>query len=189
MHAHPARMDTTELTRVLQNIHRLDVLAFGWCHRRRAEALLFSAARWISKSADGWLYLLLPLLFLSSGSAQAPVLLQRLALAFACERAMYFVLKNTCRRKRPPEVLPGFRSLVTAGDRFSFPSGHTSAAFLFAALCTQCFGPWAALFLYPWACCVAASRVLLGVHFPSDTVAGALLGSAFALVVSARLAA
>lgn len=172
-------------TGLLQNIHRLDLLAFGWCHRRSAEAMIFVAARWISRSADGWLYLLLALLFLASSAIDAVAFVTLGFQAFALERTAYLLMKNTCRRRRPPDILPGFRSLVIASDRFSFPSGHTSAAFLFAGLCTQEFGFWAALLLYPWACCVGASRVFLGVHFPSDTAAGALLGSS--LLLSAHL--
>ncbi len=175
----------SEVTTVLQVIHRLDLLAFDWCHRRRAEALVFSAAHHVSRSADGWLYLLLPLLYLGTGATGAPGFVELATIVFSVERTLYFVLKNTCRRRRPPEILPGFRSLVTASDRFSFPSGHTSAAFVFAGLCTLQFGAWAALLLYPWAVCVGASRVFLGVHFPSDTAAGAVLGSTLLVVAAA----
>jgi undecaprenyl-diphosphatase len=176
-------------TALLQNIHRLDLLAFGWCHRRSAEAMIFVAARWISRSADGWLYLLLALLFLAARASDAMAFITLGCQAFALERTAYLLTKNTCRRRRPPDILPGFRSQVIAADRFSFPSGHTSAAFLFAGLCAQEFGFWAALLLYPWACCVAASRVFLGVHFPSDTAAGALLGSSLLLAAHALFAA
>jgi undecaprenyl-diphosphatase len=162
---------------LLEKIREVDFATFAWCHRKPADSPLFSAARKISRSADGWLYLALPLAYILYASPSALRFATLSAWVFAAERSVYFVLKNTCRRRRPPEVLPGFRSLVVASDRFSFPSGHTSAAFLFAGLCSLEFGAWAAVILYPWAACVGASRVLLGVHFPSDTVAGALLGS------------
>ena len=109
-------------TALLQNIHRLDLLAFGWCHQRNAEAMIFVAARWISRSADGWLYLLLPLLFLASNTIDAAGFIALGCQAFALERTAYLLMKNTCRRRRPPDILPGFRSLVIASDRFSFPS-------------------------------------------------------------------
>jgi undecaprenyl-diphosphatase len=182
-------MDTAGDTGLLQDIHRLDILAFGWCHRRSAEAMVFIAARWISRSADGWLYLLLALLFLATGAIDAAPFITLGSRAFALERTVYLLMKNTCRRRRPPDILPGFRSLVIASDRFSFPSGHTSAAFLFAGLCTQEFGVWAALLLYSWACCVGASRVFLGVHSPSDAAAGAILGSALLLAAATVFAA
>jgi undecaprenyl-diphosphatase len=169
---------------ILQNIHRLDVRTFGWCQRRSSEHLVFRASRWVSRSADGWLYLLLPLLYCLSAGSPAQRFAWLAAAAFSIERLIYWVLKNTCRRRRPPDILPGFRSLITASDCFSFPSGHTCAAFLFAGLCSLEFGPWAACTLYPWATCVGASRVFLGVHFPSDTLAGALLGSAVLIAVT-----
>lgn len=162
---------------MLARIRDVDFATFAWCHRKPADSPLFAVARRISRSADGWLYLALPLVYFLYATPVALRFAILSAWAFTAERSVYFVLKNTCRRRRPPEVLPGFRSLVVASDRFSFPSGHTSAAFLFAGLCSLEFGVWAGVLLYPWAVCVGASRVLLGVHFPSDTVAGALLGS------------
>lgn len=108
--------------------------------------------------------------------------------AFVSERACYFVLKSHFRRNRPPQAIPGFQSVVQPSDQFSFPSGHTSAAFL-AATMVYLFLPEIGWILYPWACTVGMSRVLLGVHFPTDTVAGALLGSSIAIVSFTLLAA
>jgi undecaprenyl-diphosphatase len=172
--------------KLLAGIQRLDLLTFGWCHARTRINALSSAARKVSRSADGWLYLWLPLLYTVIYGGEARAFVSTAALAFALERLVYLVLKNTCRRRRPPDFIPHFRSLVTPGDTFSFPSGHTSAACLFAGLCAGEFGLWATLLLYPWAALVGVSRVLLGVHFPSDIVSGALLGSSL-LIASQEL--
>jgi len=103
--------------------------------------------------------------------------------AMAVERLFYVVLKNKLKRRRPQEYMPGFKSLITASDRFSFPSGHTSAAFCLATATGIILGgPF--IVLYVWASFVALSRVVLGVHFPGDTVAGALLGSGVALATA-----
>jgi len=174
--------------KLLSAIQRLDIVAFDWCHQRKHRILFAAIARRLSRSADGWLYVLLPLLYLAAGSQGAETFIGLALIAFAVERLVYFVLKNTCRRRRPPDLLPGFRSLVIASDKFSFPSGHTSAAFLFSGLCAGEFGPLAAILLYPWACAVGASRVILGVHFPTDIVAGAALGSSILLVARQVLA-
>ena len=96
--------------------------------------------------------------------------------AFAVERPIYFILKNTLKRRRPPDIVPNFKCLVTPSDQFSFPSGHTMAAFLLTGLVVVEFGA-IALPMYLWATAVGASRVILGVHFPSDILAGASLGS------------
>ena len=178
--ADPAVMELSD-RKLLAGIQKLDLLTFGWCHARRRIGVLAAGARRVSRSADGWLYLLFPLLYSLMYGADAKAFVSLAALAFALERAVYAVLKNTCRRRRPPDFIPDFRSFVTPGDTFSFPSGHTSAAFLFAGLCAGEFGLWAAMLLYPWAALGGVSRVLLGVHFPSDIVAGALLGSGLLL--------
>jgi undecaprenyl-diphosphatase len=170
-------MNQPDLLQMLAGIQNVDLATFRWCQSRRRLAVLARVARLISRSADGWLYLLLPLLYVAWQGSAALDIVALAAIAYACERACYFVLKNTCRRRRPAELLPDFHSFVMASDRFSFPSGHTSGAFMFAALCTHEFGSIAALILYPWAMLVGASRVVLGVHFPSDIVAGAMLGS------------
>jgi undecaprenyl-diphosphatase len=172
--------------KLLAGIQQLDLLTFGWCHARARINTLAEMARKVSRSADGWIYLLLPLLYTLIYGGEARAFVSIAALAFGLERLVYLVLKNTCRRRRPPDFIPHFRSFVTPGDTFSFPSGHTSAAFLFAGLCAGEFGMWAALLLYPWAALVGVSRVLLGVHFPSDIVAGALLGSGL-LIASQEL--
>ena len=97
-------------------------------------------------------------------------------LAFAVERAVYWVLKNTCRRNRPQDAIEEFTSFIIPSDKFSFPSGHTSAAFLFTVLVAS-QQPVLLPPLVLWSSCVAMSRIFLGVHFPTDTLVGAVLGT------------
>jgi undecaprenyl-diphosphatase len=153
---------------------------------RQSQSWLALRARAVSRTADGHLYVILPLL-LSMVSDAGDRLVLATALAFGAERAIYWVLKNTLRRKRPAQALPGFQSTIIAADEFSFPSGHTSAAFLFATLLFLHFGPLA-LPAYGWAMAVAMSRVYLGVHFPTDTLVGAALGTGLGLAVTGLLA-
>ncbi|WP_239649565.1 phosphatase PAP2 family protein [Methylocucumis oryzae] len=91
------------------------------------------------------------------------------------ERPLYFILKNGFRRNRPEAALKDFRSVITPADQFSFPSGHTSAAFMMATLVGY-FIPSLMIPLYCWAALIAFSRVVLGVHFPTDTLMGVVLG-------------
>ena len=164
--------------RLLHSIHSFDVRAFDWCMARRHRQLLTGVGRLISKTADGPLYVLL-VLFLwwygFNGVAMA------LVVAFAAERTLYFVMKNSFKRNRPQQALPGFTSFITPSDQFSFPSGHTSAAFLVAAYLAL-LAPQFWLAFYLWSCLVGVSRIFLGVHFPTDVLMGSILGSSTALI-------
>jgi len=150
-------------------------------HRRR---LLL--ARTLTRSADGPAYALLPLgILLVNGRAAIPFLLVAIA-AGLFERALYFGLKPRLRRIRPSDRYADIKAHVRPPDRFSFPSGHTSAAALVAVLLASRL-PGLGPFLAVWVAGVGASRVCLGVHYPSDVLAGALIGSAIgwaALAVS-----
>jgi len=131
----------------------------------------------ISRSGDGLLYLILPSLYWLINPVHGRTFFTLAGIAFFLERCIYYVLKKNLKRRRPPAAIPGFRSLVIPSDEFSFPSGHTSGAFLFTTLCVVWFGV-VALPLYLWASMVGLSRVLLGVHFPGDILAGAAIGTA-----------
>ena len=157
---------------LLTSIHNFDLKAFDWCLRRKNRALTIPAARVCSYTANGPLYALAGLIFVL---LQNWPLVQLLIAGFAVERICYFFLKTLFRRNRPPAAIPGYRSVIEPADQFSFPSGHTSAAFLVAGALAFAL-PWSAWFMYPWAVGVGISRVVLGVHFPTDTMAGAAMG-------------
>ncbi|TXS92454.1 phosphatase PAP2 family protein [Parahaliea aestuarii] len=143
-------------------------------------------ARALSRSGDGYLHLLIPLLLGLLGARNLDQFCTLLALSLATERTLYWSLKNTLKRRRPQEAVPGFRSLITASDQFSFPSGHSSAAFLLATVLVLVYGgPVIAMYL--WASCVALSRIVLGVHFPGDTLAGAFMGTSCVLLTATLL--
>ncbi|MCK9510594.1 MAG: phosphatase PAP2 family protein [Pigmentiphaga sp.] len=139
-------------------------------------------ARWVSRTGDGPPYAVLGLLCLWNSSPALQAFGWQLLAAFAIEVPLYVLLKHACRRQRPAVVLPGVEAYVQPADRFSLPSGHTAAAFLVATLVMLHAG-WPGALLLPWAMAVGASRVILGVHYPGDTVAGATVGSLVALTV------
>lgn len=165
--------------KLLYSIHKCDVFMFTWLLNVRLHQPLTKAARMVSKTGDGPLYVLIfALLAWRWGFDNAFV--QAIMLAFLIERPVYFVLKNGLKRNRPQAALENFRSSIIPSDQFSFPSGHTSAAFMMATLLGYSV-PMLLIPLYCWATIVGFSRVVLGVHFPTDTLVGALLGISTAL--------
>ena len=102
-------------------------------------------------------------------------------LAIATNVILTLSIKELVARQRPFETYSEFTPLTAAGSR-SFPSGHTSSSFNIATSLSLSFPKWyviAPSFL--WASAVGYSRMHLGVHYPSDVLVGAVLGSGCAL--------
>ena len=172
--------------KLASTIHRFDVSVSIWLMKRKRHALFARVGRWVSRSGDGYLYAALALYLFVSGvlwawSPDNRVFLVGILAAFAFERSLYFVLKNSLKRHRPQEALENFRSVIKPSDRFSFPSGHTSGAFLMATFVAY-FHPALAIPAYVWASSLGLSRLVLGVHFPTDVVAGMTMGTTVAAV-------
>lgn len=160
--------------KLIYSIHQYDVLMFSRLNNSTIHASLVRLCRLLSWSGDGILYVALAGgLYWAEGIANP--LLQTLLLGFALERPVYFVLKNAFKRNRPQQAIQNFRSVIMPSDQFSFPSGHTSAAFLVATMVSYFF-PGLTVLLYAWAVLVGFSRLVLGVHFPTDTLMGVVLG-------------
>lgn len=94
------------------------------------------------------------------------------------------LLKRLIRRKRPFVHSKTLHSIRIGVDPFSFPSGHTTAAFgLAMSISLLTISPMIRLVFFVLAFGVGFSRVYLAVHYPSDVIAGAIIGSSFALLV------
>ena len=89
-----------------------------------------------------------------------------------------FTIKPLVARARPWLVIENFVNLVPEKDPNSFPSGHTNAAFAFAvAVCLSAPKKWMKVTAVCMAAVMGLSRLYVGVHFPSDVLAGAVIGS------------
>lgn len=139
------------------------------------------AARTLSHSGDGYLYFAIGLLLAwFAGNIGFDFLIAGLT-TFAIELPLYITLKKRFRRHRPFAVVSGANALIVPSDKFSLPSGHTAAAFVMATLVLGFFPAFAGV-AYVWALLIGLSRIVLGVHYPSDILAGALLGTLCASV-------
>jgi undecaprenyl-diphosphatase len=144
--------------------------------RHRPVVLFFRALSWLG---DGifWYALMLALLVADARGAALPVL--HMAFVGAVCVCCYKMVKRSTVRHRPFEANP----LVLAGaavlDRFSFPSGHTLHAVGFSLVACSYY-PGLELVLWPFTLLTAVSRVALGLHYPSDVLAGGALGALIA---------
>ena len=97
--------------------------------------------------------------------------------AFVLSSVITNVTKQIVKRKRPFEEYP-FITKLSSGGGYSFPSGHTSAAFTTATSLSLYFPKWYVIVpAYLWAGSVGYVRMYQGVHYPTDVLAGALVGA------------
>ncbi|HEY5040078.1 MAG TPA: phosphatase PAP2 family protein [bacterium] len=157
---------------------RLFTRVFSGAERKRARRKFFYA---LSRSADGPWFVLLTFVWLFLKPAEAWLLVEAGALAFTLELSLYYLIKKNIGRPRPFQRIKGVRFLIAPPDEFSFPSGHTAAAFLVATLAAVSFPfPLITVAVLGWAGLVGFSRIYLGVHYPTDVLAGMVLGIASA---------
>ena len=163
---------------------RFDLAEYRLCRRlnrgveHRAIRLFFMAA---SRLGDGviWyaLMLALPFIYGTRGLQVAAIMLASSAVGLA----VYKFLKRTFVRERPFIRHAGISLAGAPLDRYSFPSGHTLHAVSFTWQGCAAF-PELSFALIPLAMAIAASRVVLGLHYPTDVLVGALLGATFGAI-------
>lgn len=154
--------------------------------REQALCLRFNRAsqvRWVrelfalvSRLGDGvfW-YGLMLFLLLRHGADAAPAVVHMLAVGVVA-LAVYKWLKDKTLRPRPFHLNGELFISVPPLDQYSFPSGHTLHAVAFTTVLLAYF-PVYAWVAVPFALLVALSRLVLGLHYPTDVVAGAFLGA------------
>ena len=163
---------------------RVDAAEFGICQRLNRGASLALPRRvfqMASRLGDGvvWYVIILTLPLMFGPSAVRPAIV--MAITGILGVALYKVLKRVFVRERPFITHSGISLAMAPLDRYSFPSGHTLHAVSFAWQLTAHY-PELGWVVVPLAGLIAASRVVLGLHYPSDVVAGAGVGAALAML-------
>src|SRR5580692_11699689 len=129
-----------------------------------------------TKAGDGWLWYALSAVIVIFGGQDRWAALTAAWSAGGAGAMIFAVLKKVTGRKRPNQIEPHCWATLLPPDQFSFPSGHTMTAFA-VAIPLSMFYPSLTIGLLFCALSIAMSRILLGMHFLSDVVAGALIGT------------
>lgn len=155
------------------------MMANSACRQRQIRRLF----RIVSRLGDGvfWYVLIasMPLWIGWEHPREAIEAVLQMSIAGTGGLLLYKWLKKRLVRERPFIGLIGIECAMPPLDRYSFPSGHTLHAVCFTLIAIR-HVPELAVLLVPFALLVAMSRVVLGLHYPTDVIAGGLLGAAIA---------
>lgn len=156
-------------------IGRSELRLCHWLNRIGGRRWIRPLFRTISQLGDGvfW-YALITLLALSGAEHGVQAALHLAAVSIVC-LLLYRLLKNSIRRPRPCAEHRSITAHIAPLDEFSFPSGHTLHATAFSLIACYYF-PLLGYVLVPFTVLVAVSRVLLGMHYPSDVLAAIAIG-------------
>ena len=136
-------------------------------HSLKPLAVLFA------HSGDSWFWLVGLLIVFFAASLEWKYRALVMMVSFVILAVIVLLIKFTVRRRRPEGE---WGKIYRATDPHSFPSGHAARAFLFAVLALGLGPAWFGITLIIWAPLVTLSRVITGVHYLSDVIAGSIIG-------------
>jgi undecaprenyl-diphosphatase len=172
--------------RVALAFQRFDAAEVRFCRylnrssRSSSVRQLFRAVSWIG---DGWIWYALILAMPLLDGAKGVLAAAHIAVTGAVALAVYKAIKGRAVRERPYITHPAIECTSSPLDRYSFPSGHTLHAVCFTILITGYVPEWT-LPLGALTLLISLSRVILGLHYPTDVAAGAALGGALGFLSS-----
>lgn len=129
-----------------------------------------------TRMGDGWLWYFAGAALLLFGGSARFVAFGSAGLAALVGIGLFVSLKRVSRRKRPCQIEPHSWASILPPDQFSFPSGHSITAFALAVVLGSFYPEFSAPLLLV-AGSIAASRIILGMHFLSDVLAGSAIGT------------
>lgn len=155
-------------------------------HKLMRKVNQWPAPKWVrwwamaaTRAGDGWIWYLAGLIVFLYGGPDYLAALGSAGVAAMVGTGLFIVVKKVSGRKRPCEIEPHCWARLLPPDRFSFPSGHTITAFAVAVSLGMFYHGFLPVLLF-CAFSIAISRILLGMHFLSDVLVGALLGTGLA---------
>jgi undecaprenyl-diphosphatase len=151
-------------------------------HRLMRRVHRWRAPRWFrilmilsTRCGDGWLWYALGLILFFYGGAHRFDAIAAAGAAAVVGIFLFRALKRTSHRDRPCDIEPHCWSSILPPDRYSFPSGHSITAFA-VSVSVGLFYPQLMFSLLTAAVLIAASRIILGMHFLSDVIVGSGIG-------------
>ena len=174
----PASLSWPERRLVWVERERLVVL---WMHGASTRSWVVSVLAAVSRIGDGWLWYGIVVCLPWAGGPVGTSASIRMFGVGLVDIVIYKIVKRWIARPRPFRTCAGIRECARSLDEFSFPSGHTLHSVACSLILTAYY-PTFALFVWPFTVLVAASRVILGLHYPSDVIVGALIGAATAAI-------
>jgi len=174
--------------RILEALNSIDVNVFCFFNGTCRSTALDEIFQYITVLADSKVLFLAAILMLlirkKNIRAYGILLLAGITLSYYSSH----FLKYFFMRARPFMAMEEATAVIAAGG-YSFPSGHATSAFMAAFILSSCFRRWVLFFCL--AVLVGISRVYLGVHYPADVLAGAVLGTliGYLLVVISNVSA
>jgi undecaprenyl-diphosphatase len=161
------------LSLITRSDYRVMRSANNWVAPRWVRAYVISATR----GGDGWLWYAMGVAILLFGGEHRFEALGAAGIAATLSIVLFVWLKRLAGRPRPCHIEPHCWATLLPPDKFSFPSGHTMTAFAVTIPMALFYADLTAGLLF-CAFSIAISRILLGMHFLSDVIAGALIGAA-----------
>lgn len=161
---------------VLGYIAQRDLRIMRRLHRWRAPRPIRVSMLLMSRLGNGWVWYSLGIIILLCGGQDRYRAFFASAVAALVCILLFQCVKPLSRRRRPCEIEPHCWAVLAPPDRFSFPSGHAMTSFAIAVTVGG-FYPQCQPCLLAIAALIAVSRIIVGMHFLTDIIVGAMIGA------------